>query len=91
MIARDLEHLEYFFDAAAGMNTNGQISRLSFLVDWKEIRVIQRLVVFDAAKENTYGAVLLSEADLLNALFERMQRQNRCPSDSLLRLGAGIG
>src|SRR5262245_49784191 len=87
VIAREFEHLEYRFNAAAGVHADRQILFLRFFVDWKYVGMIQGVLILDTAKENSDSTILFSEANLIDGFFDRMQGQYYHPLDLVRRRG----
>src|SRR4030095_2879913 len=81
VIACDVEHFEYRFHAAAGVHADRQILFLRFFVDWKQIGMVQGVLILDTAKENSDSTILFSEANLIDGFFDRMQGQYYRPLD----------
>ncbi len=88
VISFDVEQIQKQRTARAGVNQNRQIRVAGGLVDRVEVRIIERPLSFDTAKENTDRAVVFAPLDLFHRLFDGMKRRHDNPAHAPARLRA---
>src|SRR5262249_49969242 len=88
-VSFQVEHRGYRWSAGAGVITDGQISIHRRLIHREKIRIVQSVVAFNAAKKNSHGAVPLRAFDFLHGLFDRSQRWNDHPAQTIVTVSAG--
>src|SRR6185295_14979178 len=57
VIALDVEQLDKFWAARAGVNTDRQIGIVGRLIDWMEVRIVEGALSLDATEEHAHRAV----------------------------------
>src|SRR5262244_3567023 len=88
-VSFQVEHGGYRWRSRTGVNTDGQISIHRRLIHREEIRIVQSVVAFDAAKKNSHGAIPLRAFDFLHGLFDRSQGWNNHPPQTIFTVSAG--
>src|SRR6476659_1134688 len=91
VISVHIEEIQKQRTTGSSVDQNRQIRVTGRLVNRIEIRVIQRPLSLDAAKENTHCAVVFAPLDFLDRLFDRVERRHHDPSHAPARLSASLG
>src|SRR5690348_4881693 len=74
VIAREIEHFKDRFDTTTRVNTYRKLILLRLVINGEQIGMIERIITFNAAKEDSDRAILFGEANLIDGSADRLKR-----------------
>src|SRR5215831_12799324 len=80
VVSFDVEQVQKSRTAGSRMNANREIEIICGFVNWKEIRIIQRPISFDAAKKDADRPIVFGPLQFFDRFVDGFERWNRGPS-----------